>query len=65
MEERLESRACDGFNIIFPCVLDDFVDHVVPELRRRGLFRSQSGDRTKWSRSGTVAAEFAGCWCRI
>ena len=26
------------------------------------VVRSQSGDRIKWSRSGTVAAEFAGCW---
>lgn len=44
MEEWLESRACDGFNIMFPHVpagLDDFVDRVVPELQRRGLFRNE------------------------
>jgi FMN-dependent oxidoreductase (nitrilotriacetate monooxygenase family) len=44
MEEWLESRACDGFNIMFPYVpggLDDFVDRVVPELQRRGLFRRE------------------------
>ena len=44
MEEWLESRACDGFNIMFPWVpggLDDFVDRVVPELQRRNLFRRE------------------------
>jgi FMN-dependent oxidoreductase (nitrilotriacetate monooxygenase family) len=44
MEEWLESRASDGFNIMFPYVpggLDDFVDRVVPELQRRGLFRRE------------------------
>ena len=44
MEEWLESEACDGFNIMFPYVpggLDDFVDQVVPELQRRGLFRRE------------------------
>ncbi|GJE62348.1 LLM class flavin-dependent oxidoreductase [Methylobacterium trifolii] len=42
MEEWLESRACDGFNVMFPFVpegLDDVVDRLVPELQRRGLFR--------------------------
>jgi FMN-dependent oxidoreductase (nitrilotriacetate monooxygenase family) len=42
MEEWLESRGCDGFNVMFPFLpggLDDFVDRVVPELQRRGLFR--------------------------
>jgi len=42
MEEWLYSGGCDGFNVMFPYVpagLDDFVDHVVPELQRRGLFR--------------------------
>jgi alkanesulfonate monooxygenase len=42
MEEWLETRACDGFNVMFPTVpagLDEFVDMVVPELQRRGLFR--------------------------
>jgi alkanesulfonate monooxygenase len=43
MGEWLETRACDGFNVMFPHVpagLDDFVDRVVPELQRRGLFRT-------------------------
>jgi len=49
MEEWLESRACDGFNIMFPYVpggLDDFVDRVVPELQRRGLFRREYEGKT-------------------
>jgi hypothetical protein len=49
MEEWLSSGACDGFNIIFPWVpggLDDFVDCVVPELQRRGLFRREYEGRT-------------------
>ena len=42
MQAWLETEACDGFNVMFPTVpagLDDFVDLVVPELQRRGLFR--------------------------
>jgi alkanesulfonate monooxygenase len=42
MEECFFGGACDGFNIMFPWVpggLDEFVDRVVPELTRRGLFR--------------------------
>lgn len=42
MQEWLETEASDGFNIMFPTVpagLDDFVDLVVPELQRRGIFR--------------------------
>jgi FMN-dependent oxidoreductase (nitrilotriacetate monooxygenase family) len=44
MEEWLVSEACDGFNVMFPYLpggLDDFVDRVVPELQRRGLFRRE------------------------
>ncbi|MGH1572420.1 LLM class flavin-dependent oxidoreductase [Methylobacterium sp. P31] len=43
MEEWLETRACDGFNVMFPFVpqgLHDVVDRLVPELQRRGLFRT-------------------------
>src|SRR5690348_10353438 len=42
MEEWLETEASDGFTVMFPYLpggLDDFVDRVVPELQRRGLFR--------------------------
>jgi alkanesulfonate monooxygenase len=44
MQEWLETRASDGFNIMFPFLpagLDDFVDRVVPELQGRGLFRKE------------------------
>lgn len=44
MEEWLDGDACDGFNIMFPWVpggLDEFVDQVVPELQRRGIFRRE------------------------
>ena len=42
MEEWLLTGGSDGFNVMFPFLpagLDDFVDLVVPELQRRGLFR--------------------------
>ncbi|WNI30989.1 LLM class flavin-dependent oxidoreductase [Streptomyces sp. ITFR-6] len=41
IEECFEQRACDGFTLSFPSLpgpLVDFVDHVIPELWRRGLF---------------------------
>ena len=44
MEEWLVTDGCDGFNVMFPYLpggLDDFVDRVVPELQRRGLFRRE------------------------
>jgi len=43
MQAWLEAEAADGFNVMFPTVprgLDDFVDLVVPELQRRGIFRT-------------------------
>jgi len=49
MQEWLESEACDGFNIMFPFLpagLDDFVDKVVPELQRRGIYRKEYEGRT-------------------
>lgn len=44
MQSWLETGAADGFNIMFPTVpagLDDFVTLVVPELQRRGIFRTE------------------------
>ena len=44
MEEWLNGGGCDGFNVMFPTIpagLDAFVDLVVPELQRRGLFRNE------------------------
>lgn len=49
MEEWLVTGAADGFNIIcpyFPSTLDAFVDLVVPELQRRGLYRTSYGGGT-------------------
>ena len=49
MEEWLMTNASDGFNIMFPYLpggLDDFVDRVVPELQRRGLFRTEYEGKT-------------------
>ncbi|HWV51813.1 LLM class flavin-dependent oxidoreductase [Pseudorhodoplanes sp.] len=49
MEEWLTTEGSDGFNIQFPYLpggLDDFVDKVVPELQRRGIFRTEYEGRT-------------------
>jgi FMN-dependent oxidoreductase (nitrilotriacetate monooxygenase family) len=49
MQEWFEASACDGFNIT-PATLpgggEDFVSMVVPELQRRGLFRTEYEGRT-------------------
>jgi alkanesulfonate monooxygenase SsuD/methylene tetrahydromethanopterin reductase-like flavin-dependent oxidoreductase (luciferase family) len=41
LDEKFRSKSCDGFNIRLPRppAFDDFIDTVLPELRRRGLFR--------------------------
>jgi FMN-dependent oxidoreductase (nitrilotriacetate monooxygenase family) len=44
LEEWFLNDAADGFNLLPPVVpgaLNDFVDLVVPELQRRGLFRTE------------------------
>ncbi|WP_255607690.1 LLM class flavin-dependent oxidoreductase [Micromonospora sp. PLK6-60] len=44
IEEWYRSGAADGFNImppVLPSGLEAFVDHVVPVLQRRGLFRTE------------------------
>ncbi len=44
MELWLEERGSDGFVVMFPFLpegLNDFVDFVVPELQRRGIFRKE------------------------
>ena len=43
MEQWFTTGACDGYNLVpsyFPGGLDDFVAMVIPELQRRGLFRT-------------------------
>jgi alkanesulfonate monooxygenase len=49
MEEWLETNGSDGFTVMFPYLpggLDDFVDRVVPELQRRGIFRRDYEGKT-------------------
>jgi alkanesulfonate monooxygenase len=44
LESWFVAGACDGFNVLpltCPKGLDDFVDLVIPELQRRGLFRTE------------------------
>jgi alkanesulfonate monooxygenase len=44
MEQWLVEEGSDGFNVMFPYLpggLDDFVDKVVPELQRRGIYRKE------------------------
>lgn len=49
LEERFENFGADGFNImspILPTGLTDFIELVLPELRRRGLFRTEYDGKT-------------------
>jgi FMN-dependent oxidoreductase (nitrilotriacetate monooxygenase family) len=49
LEEWFIGKAADGFNVLppyFPGAFADFVDLVVPELQRRGLFRRDYHGRT-------------------
>ena len=49
MQEWFEKGAADGFNVmppVLPQSLDEFVDLVVPELQKRGLFRTAYEGRT-------------------
>jgi alkanesulfonate monooxygenase SsuD/methylene tetrahydromethanopterin reductase-like flavin-dependent oxidoreductase (luciferase family) len=44
LEDLFDSRACDGFIItptVFPGSFEQFVRAVVPELQRRGKFRTE------------------------
>jgi alkanesulfonate monooxygenase len=44
LEEWFTGKACDGFNVMpltFPAGLADIVETLLPELRRRGLFRRE------------------------
>jgi FMN-dependent oxidoreductase (nitrilotriacetate monooxygenase family) len=44
LEHWFRNAACDGFNLLCPTMppaLDDFIELILPELRRRGLFRTE------------------------
>jgi FMN-dependent oxidoreductase (nitrilotriacetate monooxygenase family) len=47
--EWFEHGAADGFNVmgpVLPASLEHFIDHVVPLLQRRGVFRTEYAGRT-------------------
>ncbi len=49
LEEWFNDGAAHGFNLLppwFPGAFDDFVDHVVPVLQKRGLFRTEYSGHT-------------------
>ncbi|MDB5552549.1 MAG: monooxygenase [Rhizobium sp.] len=49
MEEWLVTEGSDGFTMQFPFLpmgLDDFVNQVIPELQRRGIFRTEYEGKT-------------------
>ncbi len=59
LEEWFQARLADGFMILpayFPGAFDDFVDLVVPELQRRGLFRTEYAGSTLRDHFGQGAA---------
>ncbi|MCE5292824.1 MAG: LLM class flavin-dependent oxidoreductase [Nocardiaceae bacterium] len=60
-----EQGAADGFNIMPPYLpggLEDFVDHVVPILRKRGLFRTEYTGRTLREHYGLPEVDAAAAW---
>jgi alkanesulfonate monooxygenase SsuD/methylene tetrahydromethanopterin reductase-like flavin-dependent oxidoreductase (luciferase family) len=53
-----DQYAADGFNVMPPWLpggLEDFVQHVIPELQRRGLFRTHYSGRTLREHLGLAA----------
>ncbi|AJE47047.1 alkanesulfonate monooxygenase [Celeribacter indicus] len=63
MEEWFASEAADGFNIMpqaLPGSLSDFVDLVIPELRKRGLFRDEYEGTTLRENLGLPWPELGG-----
>jgi FMN-dependent oxidoreductase (nitrilotriacetate monooxygenase family) len=56
-EDWYASKACDGFVLsmpVMPRALRDFVDLVIPELQRRGLFRTEYAGTTLRENMGLV-----------
>jgi len=65
IEAEVDSGACDGFVLLIqgmPDELEDFVEFVVPELQRRGRFRTEYEGRTLREHLGLAkpANQFAG-----
>jgi alkanesulfonate monooxygenase SsuD/methylene tetrahydromethanopterin reductase-like flavin-dependent oxidoreductase (luciferase family) len=57
MESWFQAEACDGFVLAathMPGAYEDFVNLVVPELQRRGLFRREYGEGTLRDNLGFV-----------
>ena len=57
LQEWFEQGAADGFNVLVPHLpggLEDFANEVVPELQRRGLFRTEYEGRTLRQNLGLV-----------
>lgn len=49
MEEWFRNEGCDGFNLppsTYPGGLNDIARLLIPELQRRGLFRTEYEERT-------------------
>ncbi len=64
LEEWFLNDAADGFNIMPPYLpggLDEFVDFVIPELQRRGLFRTEYEGRTLRENLGLTRPENSFC----
>ena len=63
LEEWFVEGAADGYNVLppyFPGAFADFVDRVVPELQRRGLFRREYEGRTLRDHFGLKRIEAPG-----
>jgi FMN-dependent oxidoreductase (nitrilotriacetate monooxygenase family) len=59
LQHWFEDGACDGFNFlpaIYPVSFDEIMVKLVPELQRRGLFRTQYESRTLRENLGIPAA---------
>ncbi|UVA80277.1 LLM class flavin-dependent oxidoreductase [Pandoraea commovens] len=63
MESWFREGAADGFNLCpatLPGGLDDFIQFILPELRRRGLFRTEYAAQTLRGNLGLGALSFGG-----
>ncbi len=60
MAEWMAAKGADGFNLMplaLPGSLDDFVDLVVPELQKLGVFRTAYSDGTLRDNLGLAKPE--------